>query len=214
MPLILVSGIAAAIFVVLLPIAHPYPLSWLLKMVPLLCLSAYAFIGTSGRERILVLAALGFCMTGDVLLDLDRSANFKPALAVFLLGHILYFSVFALRGLTFARSRRLAAAAVLAFGSGVGIALSSIDPGFLLPVYAYLVAITAMTLAAFAIKSFSPLIAVGAALFMISDTVIAINKFLSPIPYSTMVNISLYFAAQILIIAGIARRGEASRSAE
>jgi uncharacterized membrane protein YhhN len=63
----------------------------------------------------------------------------------------------------------------------------------------YLCVISAMaTLSSF--TSFTTrLVFWGAVLFMISDTIIAINKFFYPIPNSTLYNIGIYFIAQLLL---------------
>lgn len=196
------SIFSALIFLLLLPLKHPYPFSYILKILPLISLLILAVRNFKGKRRILLIMALLFCMAGDVLLDLDRSANFKPALVSFLIGHLFYIFLFLSGGLDL-RSRLPMLLVTLVYSLTVGFILSSIDPEFLLPVFAYLTVISLMTLSAFSMKDFSWLIAAGASVFMFSDTIIAVNKFLQPIPYSTVFNISLYYAAQILIVLGL-----------
>jgi alkylglycerol monooxygenase len=48
-------------------------------------------------------------------------------------------------------------------------------------------------------------VAVGAAFFMLSDTLLAINRFVSPLPMSQVWVLSTYYAAQILIVRNIVR---------
>jgi len=203
-PFYTISIIAALVFVVLLPGYHPYPFSFLLKLIPLLSLSVLVFLRKRGKIRILSLFALIFCMIGDVLLDLDRNVYFKLALAAFLTGHLFYIFVFISKGIEI-KKRIIPVLGVLAYSFLVGFFLSSIDPNFKIPVFAYLCVISLMTLSACVKRDFSRWIAWGAVIFMISDTVIAVNKFLQPIPYSTVFNISLYFIAQIVIIRGIVK---------
>ncbi|WP_312306217.1 lysoplasmalogenase family protein, partial [Pulveribacter sp.] len=42
-------------------------------------------------------------------------------------------------------------------------------------------------------------------LFMLSDTLLAINRFVQPLPWSQVWVLSTYFAAQALIVAGMLR---------
>jgi uncharacterized membrane protein YhhN len=193
---------AALLFIVLLPGFHPYPLSFILKLIPLLCLSILISLNTGGRGRVLILLALSFCMIGDVLFDLDRSGNFKMGLAAFLTGHIFYIIVFQLNR-QYTKSRLPYLIFILVYTLIIIFFLKDIDRDFLIPVMAYLAVISIMTLSAFLMKNFSWYIGAGALVFMFSDTIIAINKFLTPIPYSTVFNIGLYFTAQILIIRGL-----------
>jgi uncharacterized membrane protein YhhN len=43
-------------------------------------------------------------------------------------------------------------------------------------------------------------VAVGACVFMLSDSLIAVNKFLIPVPLSSLWILTTYFAAQMLIV--------------
>lgn len=51
-------------------------------------------------------------------------------------------------------------------------------------------------------KSFA-LVFIGAILFMISDSLLAINKFLMPIQFASFYIISTYMVAQYLIVEGV-----------
>ena len=48
-------------------------------------------------------------------------------------------------------------------------------------------------------KSSSYIVFAGAVVFMLSDTILAINRFITPLPYSRAVNISTYFAGISLL---------------
>jgi alkenylglycerophosphocholine hydrolase len=194
--------LAGMIFIVLLPIFHPYPLSFVVKGIPVLCLIVISLRNFRGGRRILVLLALLFCLAGDILLDLDRSANFKPALAAFLLGHIFYIVVFV--GKIRFEKRRLPWLIIATVYIGlIAFILRTMSPEFVLPVYAYMVVIGAMWFVSYLMDNFSIMISLGAMIFVLSDTIIAVNKFLKPLPYSTIFNIGFYFTAQILIIIGL-----------
>ncbi|MCP4162678.1 MAG: hypothetical protein GY760_21650, partial [Deltaproteobacteria bacterium] len=78
--LYLISILSSFLFLILLPGYRPYSFSYLLKIIPILSLIILVILQIEGKRRILIFLALAFCMTGDILLDLDRNANFKPAL--------------------------------------------------------------------------------------------------------------------------------------
>lgn len=78
--------------------------------------------------------------------------------------------------------------------------------------YKTILAIGAAAGGAFLMVDFSLTVNLGAMIFVFSDTVIAVNKFLRPIPHSTVFNIGLYFIAQFLIVIGLISRANQTRS--
>src|SRR5690606_18763871 len=68
-----------------------------------------------------------------------------------------------------------------------------------LPVGAYLVVILVMALTALAIPQGAPLLGLGAVLFVISDSVIALDKFRAPVPYRGPIVWVTYYAGQALM---------------
>ena len=72
----------------------------------------------------------------------------------------------------------------------------------LLPVIAYLITITAMGL--LAVQSSFPVrwVLLGAMLFIISDSFIAINKFIHPFPFESYWIMGTYYAAQFMLVMG------------
>ncbi len=196
----------AAAFLILFRIFRNFPLSSFLKALPLFSLIIFVLLNLKGVLRVILLISLLFSMAGDVLLNIDRVRLFIPGLACFLAAHILYIMIF-LRGFSFGRTAAAAAAAVLVYSSVLGVLLRRIEAGFIIPVYAYLVIITVMAGAAFFYRGrvrdkagIYLLLGAGAILFMFSDTLIAVNKFLVAINYSTMFSLPLYFIAQFCIV--------------
>lgn len=194
--------LSAIVFLILLPLAHPYPYSYVLKAVPVACLIVIALRSFNSIRRIFVLLALIFCVAGDILLDLDRSANFKLALAAFLIGHIFYIATF-LQTVRLEKRRVPWLAGIAAYLIAVAFFLRNIPGDVIVPVMAYLVVIGFMAISSFLMADFSWLVSLGSLVFVASDTIIAVNKFLRPLPNSTLYNIGLYFAAQMLIILGL-----------
>jgi uncharacterized membrane protein YhhN len=83
-----------------------------------------------------------------------------------------------------------------------------------LPVTAYMIAISLMAIAAgFRDEQQFLWVAMGALMFMISDTLIAVERFVTPFEYSGMAVMSTYYLAQLLICVGIVRHSGGSAGA-
>jgi alkylglycerol monooxygenase len=153
----------------------------------------------------LQLALLG-SLAGDVFLMVP--AYFIPGLLSFLCAHLAYIAVFK-RGQSWFPSRR---ALLLTLGFGV-LMYSVLWVGGLPatlrgPVAAYVLVIALMAAQAIGratvLRTSGALwVAVGAGFFMLSDTLLALNKFVSPLPLSQLWVLSTYYIAQVLIVRGL-----------
>lgn len=159
-----------------------------------------------------LLAALTASLAGDVFLLQD--SLFLPGLAAFLLAHVAYLVLFR-QGLPWLPSRRalLAVAAVGLLMYAV-LWLGGLPPGLRAPVAAYVLAIALMAAQAIGRASVlrdgpSLLVAAGAACFMASDALLAMNRFVMPLPVSAFWVLSSYYVAQCLMVAGMLRSGAA-----
>jgi len=148
--------------------------------------------------------ALVASLLGDVFLMLPGN-YFIPGLASFLVAHLFYIALFR-QGQSWFPSRR-ALLIVLAFGVAMySLLWSSLqDPELKIAVAAYVIAISLMAAqaigrAAALGDSASRWVAVGACVFMLSDSLIALNKFLQPLPLAPLWILLTYYAAQVLIV--------------
>jgi uncharacterized membrane protein YhhN len=124
------------------------------------------------------IAALVFCLLGDVFLMLPRDA-FVPGLASFAIAQVLLTVSFLADGIDPAR---LAIAVLVTVPVAVVLARRFVpairrrgQPGFVAPVVVYIGVISAMAIAAVAA---GPVVAVfGAVLFIVSDSLIAESRF-------------------------------------
>jgi uncharacterized membrane protein YhhN len=148
-----------------------------------------------------VLAGLLFSLLGDIFLMLPRKP-FIPGLASFLAAHICYIIAF-LETMT-PRLALWPLAPLLIFASFV---LASLFPGIgkmKLPVIIYMLVITAMGWLAcergLQLKEMKALSAgLGALLFLISDSSLAVNRFLKKRRLGQALTLSTYFLAQWFI---------------
>jgi alkylglycerol monooxygenase len=168
--------------------------------------------GSSTRlgDRWLVLAALLACLAGDVFLMFP--GYFIPGLVAFLIGHLFYIAAFRL-GVPWLPSRR-ALGMTLGIGGTMYTVLwfGGLPPALRIPVAAYVVVIALM--AAQAIGRAAVLrpgpggraamgVAVGAGFFMLSDSVLALNRFVAPLPMAQFWVLATYYTAQVLIVRNV-----------
>jgi uncharacterized membrane protein YhhN len=176
-----------------------------MKIVPIAILALLALRSLSGLTRTLALAALAFSALGDLLLALEFANRFVYGLGAFLLAQLIYASNF-LRAADF-RSRRTALRGVPVLIAALLLARVLLPAaGELAPaVLVYLLAIVIMALCAAAHQGDSALLFAGAVTFMVSDTLIALNKFVIPLPVAGTAIMVTYYGAQLALLYGLAR---------
>ena len=198
------AAIAIAAFVGMLPAA----LAFVFKPLTTLLVMAHAWprgVGQS-NQRGLIRAGLFLSLAGDVFL-LWPQQGFLPGLVAFLLAHLAYIGAFtrgvrlAARPLPFAAYALVAAALLWQLWPGVPEALRW-------PVLAYVACLAAMAAQA-AVRwlaargrsdgALARNAAIGGALFMTSDALLAFNKFDAPLPLAGLWILTAYWLAQGLI---------------
>jgi uncharacterized membrane protein YhhN len=146
---------------------------------PLTTLGAIAIALSADGPRsatVAAVVALTLCLIGDVAL-LPAIDRFIIGLAAFLLGHIAFIVMFGLRGLGHwpIAGVAIAGCAVLLGTAAVPIVRGASAKGLGMPVRAYLVVISAMTVVGWATGNW--LIQLGATAFIISDSILGWGEF-------------------------------------
>lgn len=195
------------------------PAAWGFAAKPLTTLLIIAYAQLRGRATPLprrwVLAGLWWSLAGDIAL-LWPSEGFLPGLVSFLIAHLCYLWAFT-------RLQRLAAWPWPFAGYALlaGAILSRLWPGVPAelrgPVLVYVVCLSAMGAQAAVVGWRSrgtaeagrhAVLALGGLLFVISDALLATNKFAGPLPLASLWVLTSYWAAQWCIASGLApRRG-------
>jgi uncharacterized membrane protein YhhN len=151
-------------------------------------------------------AALVCSLAGDVLLMLDDVADlFVAGLAAFLVGHCCYVAGFFTEGPGLGA---LALAAVVVIAIVVPIARRILralaaEPSLRAPVAVYMVVIAAML--ATALATGNVLAAIGAGLFVWSDSMIAWNRFVRAFAWADVGIMVTYHLAQAGLVASLLR---------
>jgi uncharacterized membrane protein YhhN len=146
---------------------------------PLTTIGAIALAALADGPRgatIVTIVALALCLVGDVAL-LPAIDRFVAGLAAFLLAHIAFIVMFAMRGFDRWRMAGVAVAgcALLLGTAAVPIVRGAAARGFGLPVRAYLVVISSMCVVGWATGNW--LIMLGSTAFIISDSILGWGQF-------------------------------------
>lgn len=154
----------------------------------------------------LLLAALALSLVGDVCLLTPQ--GFIPGLLAFLLAHVCYITLFR-KGAPWL-PHRPALGLVLAIGATAYACLwtHGLPAALRIPVAAYVLVIALMAAqaigrAAVLQTAAARTVAWGAASFMGSDTILAFDKFVQPVPASSLWVLGSYYVAQWLIVHGM-----------
>jgi uncharacterized membrane protein YhhN len=153
-----------------------------------------------------LVGGLVFSTAGDVFLMLPRE-RFVAGLASFLIAHLFYIFAFSI-GVPFGTAPLLWLPFFTAGAVVVAVVWRGLAPALRGAVIAYVVVIAAMAGQALgrwhALGGDAALsVALGAALFVVSDSLLAINRFRAPFRAERALTLGSYWMAQILIALSI-----------
>lgn len=198
----LLFALTGLIYIFVIPM-EPEGVKLTFKLIPMALLMVYAWRLLPEQRRSwhwLMLAGLLFCAVGD-----GTIRWFVIGLSAFLIGHLFYLSAFCKR----LRVTPLRVAAVIPIGIYAFLVGSQIinalydkdETALVIPVLVYMIAISVMAWTA--IMTGSKSAAFGALLFVISDSILSWNMFVSEITYSHALIMLTYYSAQFLIISSM-----------
>ena len=153
--------------------------------------------------KLITILALLFSLWGDVLLMFTANDEgfFIAGLISFLLAHIMYILVF-LRDRNDKKSILPFMALLLVYATGLFFLIKDGLGDLFIPVLIYMIVILAMATTAFKRKGMVLhygylYVFIGAIFFMISDSLLAVNKFYTALPYS---NVSIMLTLSLIHI--------------
>jgi uncharacterized membrane protein YhhN len=185
---------------------------------PLIVLSLFIYFlqasGASGRIATAIKAALLFSLAGDLFLlfEARHEIFFMAGLGSFLVAHLFYISAFhGIRKLQRPASAQWPwAIGVIVYGSVLMYMLEPYLGELKIPVAAYALVLCIMLLSAARAfrKPYSRpgiICLAGALLFVLSDSILAINKFYMGFAFAGMAVMFTYGCAQYLLVTGVSR---------
>lgn len=199
-------------------VAMFFQIDWLgTNTKPLLLISLMYSVLTfsktfNGDKRFikLLMIALGFSWAGDTLLLVEKKIAspifFYFGLGAFLIAHIYYILLYKKLGHQ-KQSLPLLLFYIIYLIYFLYLLLPGMELNLAIPVVLYAFILSAMAWSAWRIvsanKLFGLYVVLGAALFVISDSILAIRKFRMPITQGDFLIMVTYLAAQFLITWGI-----------
>lgn len=202
--LVLLAALSTATSVFELSAPH-FVFKPLTLLVAIFVVAARAYsTGAGVRFNLYLLAALVASLAGDVFLMLPGN-YFIAGLASFLVAHLFYIALFR-QGVPWFPSQR-----ALGLTLGLGGTMYAwvwgglTDPVLRVAVAAYVSVIALMVAQAMGRAlvlrdASATAVGVGAGVFMLSDSLIAINRFVQPLPLVSLSVLASYYTAQILIV--------------
>jgi alkenylglycerophosphocholine/alkenylglycerophosphoethanolamine hydrolase len=206
LPTLLASTFLVGVCLYLVGVAtDDFILRMVVKPAPVLALIAWTLWSSRDTTGKLTAVALALGLAGDVLLEAS-SGTFLIGLVAFLFGHIAYIVVLSRAA---GRLAPLQAIPMLAYGGVMAVVLAPHLGGMAIPVIAYLLVICAMAWRAAALAEARGGIAnaalIGAVLFLFSDTLLAMNRFLAPMEGIRPAIILTYWLAQAGLTVGLVK---------
>ena len=210
-----VTGVFAGI------IFHEKWFDYIFKPLIMISLGGMFFsetVGTSVRTKVFAGWAFLFSLLGDTFLMFTGKNQlfFMAGLGSFLISQIGYIfllqysnKIAGIQSCSFLKQQPLWLLLYFLYGTLIYCLLfPNLDLVLKVAVFIYMVALLGMSVMALNRKGTKPeksfyLVFIGSLLFVISDSVIAINKFLQPIPFDGIIVMSTYMAAQFLIVKGL-----------
>lgn len=179
--------------------SKPEAIKLLLKLIPMWLILFYAYKqipDKKSRPHWIIWCGLFICMLGDGLIGW-----FVIGLAAFLIGHLFYIAGFS-RYWRFTKLSLLMILPIGLYGFVMGyhviaaLLQNHLDT-LVVPVLMYIVIISLMSWTGFLSHNIWAII--GSILFVLSDSILSWNMFVSEIPHSDILIMTTYYIAQFLI---------------
>lgn len=199
------------LYIFIIP-SNPELIKLIFKVIPMILIIIYAFKNIpspKNKTHTLIIIGLIFSTIGDATLRW-----FVVGLTAFLISHLFYIGAFK-RVASFNLPKSLSLIALIPVGIWMGIklvqSLTSQDESFLIiPVLLYIVII--LTMCFVAILTGNAFAIIGSILFVISDSILAWNMFVSSISFSGVYVMITYYSAQFFIATSMATISQKQKS--
>ena len=190
----------AVLFIVLLPF-EPYPGDFVIKAIPATSLAILAFFAVSGSRGKLLFISLLFCAAADIALALAAGKYFVAGLGLFLIAHIFFIITFS-RDFKFQKTKVPVIVLLVVYSVMMAFILTPSLKEMAIPVYVYMTALTLVGVFASLRAAKNDFTLYGAIAFIVSDSVLAVNKFMMPIAGANYIIMITYYASLFLIVYG------------
>lgn len=164
------------------------------------------------KQNQCILAAIFFSLLGDIFLMFE--GYFIPGLGAFLVAHIFYIYAFKSEAARFFSKKSLFIPSILVLIYGCFLlmqVLPNVGLQMKTPITVYALTILMMLLTTLHRFGNVPLdsfwyVVIGATLFVLSDSMIAVSRFVAPFPMSGVLIMVTYAVGQYLIVEGFLKK--------
>lgn len=205
--IVLLFALLAANFA-LSTLIKPYPLSWAVKLLPMLLLIGVAWQSLKNKsvETKFFIAGLVFSACGDFILDYDRDSWFIFGLGAFFIAHLCYLTslkpyVKKLSQVKF----YIALVCYLLYGAVMLTILADGLGELFVPVVGYMSILLLMALATVFSEKSNVWLIVGGISFVLSDSLLGFDKFYMPIENVHFAIMISYYFAQFALLKGFTK---------
>jgi len=182
-----------------------FPAQALLKTIPIWLLGWMAWREAPEKYRLALMLALVFSGIGDFALASPFSLSFAVGMTAFFVAHLFYLWIFT-RSLRQWKQLDVSRRTIIILIGLYAVLMGAIvlpKTGELMPaIAAYFLVLSLMAAASFAGLT-ARWTRLGAVLFVLSDTLIGIDRFVVPLEFRHLAVMASYYAAQAFILAGI-----------
>jgi len=182
----------------------PYFGQPVLKVLPILLITYLASSQLIGRLRWNMSAALIASGIGDVFLALPITNSFLLGLGAFLVAQLIYaFTYFSqICWWKVTKVRMILGLMTIVYAIVMAYFILPDTGNLKIPVIIYLSVVCAMGVGAL-LSAFPIKVAIGALIFIVSDSILALGFFKTPLPYSDVWVMISYYFAQFMMVQGI-----------
>jgi uncharacterized membrane protein YhhN len=169
-------------------------------------LAVFVLLSMQNFNHLLLFLALSASVAGDVLLAIPGENSFTRGLMAFLGAHVIFIMLY-LKNRMLSEditSLRVRLAALMwALAALAGYFLYPYLGNMMMPVFTYSIILAAMATTAIFSKFPIKLVGVGALLFVVSDTILGAQQFMTVPDYAGYIIWATYYLAQLLMMLGI-----------
>jgi uncharacterized membrane protein YhhN len=190
-------GCLAVIFIASMFLGS-YPGRFIVKSLPILLMAFLSFKNLTGTVRYFMVFGFLFSAGGDIFLDLSRTQYFVYGLSSFAIAHIMYAIAFSI-DIKRDRLRSIFAILIVLYTVIIAVVLLPYLGVLVIPVLVYIGLISVMGVTSALTNRQLTTVFVGALLFILSDSIIALTKFIYPSSWIAIMIIPTYYLAQYKI---------------
>lgn len=197
-PILIMFAVPALIYLALIH-RLPFKGDFVIKALPVLTLAVASLMYIPGPPGYFLFAGLVLSAGGDISLSFKGEKFFLMGLGFFLVAHVVYVINFA-EYAEYSSDKLIILIVLAVFAVGMAVLLYPKLGEMKIPVFVYISVILAMGVSAALSHPPKPnLLLIGAIVFMLSDSMIAIDRFLVNVSWSKYFIMITYYAAQFMI---------------